>query len=478
MTVLPLQLYDTLSGTVGPVRPLVPSNLSLYVCGMTVYDDCHIGHARTMLVFDVLVRYLRAQGVTVRYVRNITDVDDRIIERAGERGGMARELVAEMTGSMHRDFAALGMLEPDLEPRASDEIAGMLEMIGSLMERGLAYRSESGDVWFRVGAFDRYGRLSGRTAVPADAGHSRQSGEASGQKDDIRDFALWKAADAQDRAVGTVWASPWGEGRPGWHIECSAMSTRHLGQEFDLHGGGLDLLFPHHENELAQAAGVGCGFAQRWMHVAPLCMGSVKMSKSLGNCLGICEALSLWPAEAVRHALLNAHYRSPLEFGDARMSESRAVLDRWYGVLEEVAPVAAADGEGERAESSVRADFEAALADDLNVPEALAALSAGVKRVKDAAGHRATASVLAAELVMMAGHLGLLQCSPGAWFKKKGAVVGQISEDEVDEQIKERERQRRAGNYAEADCIRDRLAAQGVELLDSADGTRWRRSAG
>ena len=464
-----MRLYDSKSGEVRELVPLQPGKLGIYVCGMTVYDHCHIGHARTFLVFDALVRHLRAQGLQVRYVRNITDVDDRIIDKAGELGVQGSELAESMIASMDSDFARLGMVPPDVEPRATVAIVEIQKLIAHLMDAGLAYRTGDGDVWFRVRAFDNYGVLSGRSGDDAAAAYSRQAGDSAGQKEDLRDFALWKASNDADRAVGSLWDSPWGPGRPGWHIECSAMSMRDLGAEFDLHGGGLDLLFPHHENELAQSEGAGCAFARHWMHVAPLRMGTEKMSKSLGNCLGIAEALERWRPDTIRHALLNAHYRTHIDFSDERMDASRAVLDRWYGAIESagVAPAAA--------DSSQRADFVAAMEDDLNIPAALAALASLARAIHKGSGKAASTAALAGELVALASPLGLLQQASDAWFRSADTVRDGLSDSDIEARIGERQRAREEGDYERADRLREQLSDAGVELLDSAEGTSWRR---
>ena len=464
-----MRLYDTMSGQVRDLEPLQPGRLGLYVCGLTTYDHCHIGHARTFLVFDTLVRYLRSGGMQVRYVRNITDVDDRIIEHAARQGVSATELTSTMIGSMHRDFAALGMLEPDVEPCATGSVPRMIEIIEKLIAAGLAYSTGVGNVWYRVSAFAPYGRLSSRQAD--EGAISRQQEQTADEKEDIRDFALWKAADQNDRTVGAVWDSPWGPGRPGWHIECSAMSTEHLGEEFDLHGGGLDLVFPHHENEIAQSAGVGHPFARHWMHVAPLRMGEAKMSKSLGNVLGIGQALQRWPAEALRYALLTAHYRHPLQFRSERVDQACSVLDKWYGALEAAGPELPASAQGGEQEGFGQ-QLQEALENDWNLPEAFKILSDLARQINKSGGQPATAAALVGELIRLGKRLGFLGQLPADWFRRQAGVP----EEEIRELIAARQRARDEQDYAEADRIRQHLADRGVELLDSSDGTSWRRA--
>jgi cysteinyl-tRNA synthetase len=462
-----LHLYNTLTRRKEPLRPIVPGKVRLYVCGMTVYDFCHLGHARVMVVFDTLVRYLRSQGTEVTYVRNITDIDDKIINRANENGEPFSDLTARFIGAMHQDTEALGVLPPDLEPRATEHLAEILTMVESLIARGHAYVAANGDVYYDVSSFAGYGRLSGKRVEDLRSGARVEIGEA---KDDPLDFALWKAAKPGEPS----WPSPWGPGRPGWHIECSAMSTTCLGRHFDIHGGGMDLMFPHHENEIAQSEGAtGEPFVNLWMHNGFVRVDDEKMSKSLGNFFTVREVLARYPAEAVRCFMLTSQYRSPLNYTDQQLDMARSALVRLYTALRGV-PVQAADAEGRYVER-----FTAAMDDDLNTPEALAVLfelARDLNRAREEGGE--AVATLAATLRHLGGVLGLLQQDPEA-FLRGSAPAGAGGEDEsgeIERLVAERAAARARRDWKEADRIRDLLAARGIVLEDGAGGTTWRRS--
>ena len=443
-----LVLHNSLTRTREPFVPLDPGNVRLYVCGPTVYDRAHVGNARSITVFDVLARLLRYLFPRVTYVRNITDVDDKINARAAENGEPIEALTARTLGWFHEDMAALGNLPPDVEPRATDNIAAMIALIERLIAGGHAYAAE-GHVLFRVASFASYGALSGRDPEELIAGARV---EVATYKEDPGDFVLWKPS--SPNLPG--WDSPWGRGRPGWHIECSAMSWRYLGETFDIHGGGEDLLFPHHENELAQSlcAFPGSFFARYWMHNGMLQFAGAKMAKSMGNIATVQDVLNDFPAEAVRLLLLRAHYRSPLDFIPRMLHEVRAELDRFYRALDRAAP----GGGGE-----VPGAVLDALCDDLNTPRALAAMHA--LATEALAGDASAAAGLRA-----AGRLlGLLGLEPAAWFQG-GADAGRI-----EAAIAERLAARKARDFARADAIRAELAAEGIALEDGPGGTTWRR---
>jgi len=470
----PVSLYNTLTRRTEAFSPERPGHVRMYVCGVTVYDLAHVGHARTYVVFDVLARYLESLGNRVTYVRNITDVDDRIIERANASATTAAELGARMADAFIADAAALGLRAPDVEPRATQHIAEMIELITELERRGFAYRSD-GDVYFDVRALPAYGKLSNRKLDELLAGARVEVSEV---KRYPGDFALWKGAKPGE----PVWESPFGPGRPGWHIECSAMSSKYLGQPFDLHGGGEDLIFPHHENEIAQSeAAVGKPFARHWMHVAFLRRGSEKMSKSLGNFVTIRQALERYPAEALRLFLLQTHYRSPMEFSEEAIDEARAALARMYetlaraGIKGDGAALWAEDG----GEPEALAELQAALGDDLNTPRAVAVLHDAVRaanRLLDA-GQSAQAKVAAAGLREAARVLGLLASDPAtiltSWRGSRALAAG-LSSAEVELLIEARNAARRARDFKTADAIRGRLVEAGIDLKDRPDGqTDW-----
>ncbi|SDN13220.1 cysteinyl-tRNA synthetase [Pseudomonas jinjuensis] len=459
MTVL--QIYNTLSKTKEDFKPLVGNQVRMYVCGMTVYDFCHIGHARVMVAFDVIARWLRQRGYDLTYVRNITDIDDKIIRRANENGEPFEALVERMIAAMHEDEARLSVLRPDAEPRATGHIAGMHEMIQTLIDKGFAYAPGNGDVYYRVGRFVGYGKLSRKKIEDLRIGARIEVDES---KEDPLDFVLWKGAKPGEPS----WESPWGPGRPGWHIECSVMSTCCLGETFDIHGGGPDLVFPHHENEIAQSeAATGKLYAKAWMHAGAVRVDGEKMSKSLGNFFTIREVLEKYHPEVVRYLLVSSHYRSPINYSEDSLKEAKGALERFYHALRGLPSVAPAGGEAfvER--------FGAAMDDDFNTPEAVAVLfelAREVNRLRDSDAQAAAG--LAARLKELGALLGVLQLEPDA-FLRAGAE-GKIDAAEVEALIQARLEARAAKNWAESDRIRDQLSAMGVVLEDGKGGTTWR----
>ena len=460
-----LKIHNSLTGEKEAFVPMEPGRVRMYVCGMTIYDYCHLGHARVMVVFDVVVRYLRSRGFDVTYVRNITDIDDKIIKRAAENGESITELTSRFTRIMHEDSAALGILPPDLEPRATDSMPKIIDMIGQLMDKGYAYQGDNGDVYYDVSRFDNYGRLSGKRIEDLRAGERVVVDES---KDDPMDFVLWKAAKPDEPS----WPSPWGDGRPGWHIECSAMSTSCLGSHFDIHGGGMDLKFPHHENEIAQSeAATGEPFVNVWMHNGFVKVDEEKMSKSLGNFFTVRDILQRYRAEDVRYFILASHYRSPLNYSQENLEHGKAALTRLYTALRGIEP---ATCDSEAAESWSTA-FNAAMDDDFNTPEAIAVLfelAREINRQRDEDPGRASALVSC--LLSLGGTLGLLQSEPEAYLRDAGDSDA-ISETDIERLIENRLQARQARNWAEADHIRDELEAAGVVLEDGPGGTTWRR---
>ncbi len=456
-----LSIYNTLSKTKEAFQPLEANQVRMYVCGMTVYDFCHIGHARVMVAFDLVTRWLRQRGYDVTYVRNITDIDDKIIRRANENGEPFEALVERMIAAMHEDEARLNVLRPDVEPRATQHIDGMFAMIQTLIDKGYAYAPGNGDVYYRVGKFVGYGKLSRRRIEDLKIGARIEVDEA---KEDPLDFVLWKAAKPGEPS----WQSPWGAGRPGWHIECSVMSTCCLGETFDIHGGGPDLVFPHHENEIAQSeAATGKQYANAWMHAGAVRVDGEKMSKSLGNFFTIREVLEKYQPEVVRYLLVSSHYRSPINYSEDSLKEAKGALERFYTALRGLPEVAAAGGE------SFVERFGAAMDDDFNSPEACAVLfemAREINRLREADPQAAAA--LAARLKELAGVLGVLQMSPDA-FLQAGAE-GKVDAAEVEALIAARLQARAEKNWAESDRIRDQLTAMGVVLEDGKGGTTWR----
>ncbi|MCX7813886.1 MAG: cysteine--tRNA ligase [Tepidimonas ignava] len=456
-----LRIYNSLTRRLDPLVPLEPGHVRMYVCGMTVYDLCHLGHARSMVAFDVVQRWLKASGYRVTYVRNITDIDDKIIARALANGETIRGLTDRMIAALHADADALGIERPTHEPRATDYVPQMLSLIERLQAKGLAYRSDDGDVNYAVRAFAGYGKLSGKSLDELRAGERVQ---VDSTKRDPLDFVLWKAA-KPDEPAEAQWDSPYGRGRPGWHIECSAMSCALLGESFDIHGGGADLQFPHHENEIAQSEGAtGKPLAQIWMHNGFVRVDGEKMSKSLGNFFTIREVLQRYDAETVRFFIVRAHYRSPLNYSDQHLDDARAALKRLYTALAAVPAQAPATIDWS---DPWAARFKAALDEDFGTPEAVAVLfelAAEVNRTRDAR--------LSGVLRALGGVLGLLQQDPQAYLR---AGVG-LDEATIQARIAERAAAKAARDYARADRIRAELAAAGIVLKDGPGGTTWERA--
>lgn len=461
-----LNIYNDLTRAKERFEPLTPGRVNMYVCGMTVYDLCHLGHARVMVVFDVVARYLRWLGFDVTYVRNITDIDDKIINRANERGEPFHVLTERFIAAMREDAAALGVLPPDQEPRATDHLPEILDMIERLIARGHAYVADNGDVYYDVRSFPEYGRLSGKSIEDLQAGARVETGDI---KRDPLDFALWKAAKPGEPS----WPSPWGDGRPGWHIECSAMSTRALGDTFDIHGGGADLTFPHHENEIAQSEGAtGHPFVRYWMHNGFVRINDEKMSKSLGNFFTVREILERYRPEEVRYFILTSQYRSPLNYGDEQLDNARAALTRFYTALRGLPDAEPAAGE----EQEKR--FHRAMEDDFNTPEALAAMFELVREINRARGEApARAAALGALLRQLGDLLGILQDEPEHYLRARDQGDGEqgLTDDVIEQMIARRAAAKAARDWAEADAVRDALKADGVVLEDSASGTTWRR---
>ncbi len=461
-----LKIYNTLSRNKDTFTPIEPGKVRMYVCGMTVYDYCHLGHARVLVAFDVVVRYLRSRGFEVTYVRNITDVDDKILKRAGENGEAYDALTGRFIDAMHEDERRLGILPPTIEPRATQHIGEMIALIEKLVANGYAYRADNGDVYYAVAKFEGYGKLSGKNPEELLAGARIEVDEA---KRDPRDFALWKAAKPSEEAV---WESPWGPGRPGWHIECSAMSTCCLGDTFDIHGGGPDLRFPHHENEIAQSeAATGKHYANVWMHAGAVRVDGEKMSKSLGNFFTIRDILAQYDPEVVRYLLISSHYRSAIDYSQQSLQEARSGLDRLYTALRDHADVEPAN-RGQLETSAFHDRFNAAMDDDFNTREALAVLFDLVRAI-NTAGDGVVARRHAAELKALAVVLGILQNDPVAYLQ--GGAVGGLDAAKIEALIAERLAARKAKDFARSDQIRDELKAQGVILEDGAGGTSWRR---
>jgi len=459
-----LSIYNSLSRRLEAFSPLEPGHVRMYVCGMTVYDLCHLGHARSMLAFDVVQRWLRASGYHVTYVRNVTDIDDKIIARALQNGETITALTDRMIDALHQDADALGIERPTHEPRATEYVPQMLDIVRRLEDRGLAYRSSNGDVNYAVRKFAGYGKLSGKSLDDLRAGERVAVDDG---KQDPLDFVLWKAAKADEPAEAR-WDSPYGSGRPGWHIECSAMSCQTLGESFDIHGGGADLPFPHHENEIAQSEGVtGKPLARFWMHNGFVRVDNEKMSKSLGNFFTIREVLQRYDAETVRFFVIRAHYRSALNYSDVHLDDARAALKRLYTALAAVQAEVPAVIDW----SLPFADrFKAAMDEDFGTPEAVAVLFDLASEV-----NRTRSAGLAGLLQALGGVLGLLQQDPAAYLKSGGAADG-LDEGAIEQLIAERAAAKVARDFAEADRIRQLLVAQGVQLKDGPGGTTWERS--
>ena len=458
-----LKLYNSLSRRKETFVPIEPGKVRMYVCGMTVYDYCHLGHARVMVVFDVLARYLRKKGFEVTYVRNITDIDDKIIQRAQELHVPFQELTERFIAAMHEDEQSLGCLPPDEEPRATQSISSITQMIQRLLDQGYAYLGDNGDVYYAVAKFREYGKLSGKKPEELRAGARVEVNES---KRDPLDFVLWKHAKPGEPA----WDSPWGPGRPGWHIECSAMSTRCLGAHFDIHGGGADLQFPHHENEIAQSEGAtGEPFVNYWIHAGFVRVDKEKMSKSLGNFFTIREILKQFPGEVVRFFILTSHYRSPLDYSNESLEQATAGLTRLYTALRGL-PQAKPGG----TESHWRQRFREAMDDDLNTPEALAVLFDLAKEINRLRSEDLpSAARLGGQLTSLGNVLGLLTQDTEAFLK--GGMENNLSAQEIERLIEARNQARRQRDWATADNIRDELKSQGITLEDTPQGTLWRR---
>jgi cysteinyl-tRNA synthetase len=456
-----LRIHNTLTRRVEPFLPLEPGHVRMYVCGITVYDLCHIGHARSNIAFDVARRWLEASGLRVTHVRNITDIDDKIIRRAVENGETVRGLSGRMIEEMYRDFDALGILRPTHDPRATDYVPQMLDIVRALEDKGLAYRSANGDVNYAVRRFAGYGKLSGKTLDELQAGERVTVADG---KEDALDFVLWKAAKPTEPA-DAKWPSAYGEGRPGWHIECSAMACALLGRTFDIHGGGADLEFPHHENEIAQSEGAnGVPLAGTWMHNGFVNVDNEKMSKSLGNFFTIRDVLQAFDAETIRFFVVRAHYRSPLNYSDAHLSDARGALRRLYTAL---AAVPAAEAAIDWADPFA-ARFKAAMDEDFGTPEAVAVmfdLASEVNRSRDAR--------LAGLLRALGGVLGLLQQEPAAYLQ---GGADDAENARIEALIAQRNAAKQARDFATADRLRAELAAEGVQLKDGPQGTTWVRA--
>jgi cysteinyl-tRNA synthetase len=465
-----IRIHNSLTGEKQDLVPIESGHVRMYSCGVTVYDFFHVGNARMLVVFDMVSRYLRHRGLRVTYVRNITDVDDKIINRAREAGIDWREHARKFAAAMHEDLDKLGCLRPEREPKASEYIDEMLTMIGQLIDNGYAYQASNGDVMYDVHRFAPYGKLSGKKLEDLRAGARV---EVDSAKRDPLDFVLWKSAKPGEPA----WPSAWGDGRPGWHIECSAMSTKELGEHFDIHGGGLDLKFPHHENEIAQTCGATGGqFANIWMHNGFLNIDNEKMSKSLGNFFTTREVLAkIKHPEVLRFFLLSSHYRGPMNYSPDQLTQAEAGLNRLYTSLRDVPEV----GGDLYAPTQAAKDFDAAMDDDFNTPEAIAVLQGLARELNSArapGGDAHQAKLLAGELRALGSVLGVLRIPPEQWFRASAAAGG-LSDAEIDALIAARLAARKAKQWAESDRIRDELGAAGVILEDKPGGvTTWRRA--
>lgn len=454
-----LKIFNTLTRQKEEFIPLVPGKVGMYVCGMTVYDFCHLGHARVMVAFDVIARYLRHRGFDVNYIRNITDIDDKIIKRANENGEAFDALTERFIAEMHKDSELLGIEPPDAEPKATAHIDDIINLVNTLIDKGFAYAAVNGDVYYRVRKFEGYGQLSGKVVDELEAGARVEVDEV---KEDPLDFVLWKSAKPEE----PHWDSPWGIGRPGWHIECSAMSTCCLGDTFDIHGGGPDLKFPHHENEIAQSeAATGKKYVNTWMHAGAVRVDGEKMSKSLGNFFTIREILEKYPAEVVRFLLLSSQYRSAINYSEDSLKEAQTKLERFYNALLDVPVGVVGDITNDYSER-----FHAAMDDDFNTPVAIAVLFDLVRDLNKASG--ADQAALAGQLRYLGGVLGCLQSDPQT-FLQSGA--GDEAEW-IEEMIQKRQQAKKAKDFALADAVRDELVAKGIVLKDGPEGTTWSKS--
>ncbi len=452
-----LHIFNTESRQKEMFTPINPNQVGMYVCGITVYDLCHIGHARVMVVFDTVVRHLRTLGYSVNYVRNITDIDDKIIKRALENGESIQALTGRMIAEMHADEMAMNVLRPDEEPKATEYMDEIKLMIETLVQKGFAYPAKNGDVYFKVKSFEQYGRLSGKNIDDLEAGARV---EVNNIKQDPMDFVLWKASKENEPS----WNSEWGAGRPGWHIECSAMATKCLGNHFDIHGGGMDLSFPHHENEIAQSeCATGEHYVNTWMHCGFVRIDDEKMSKSLNNFFTIKEVLKVFHPEVIRYFLLASHYRSPVNYSQENLESARASVGRLYSALELVAPAKATQN------TAFEASFMAVMNDDFNTPKAMAVLfdlAKEINKSKDAG--------LAGLLVKLGNQIGLLEQDATTFFKSQPSQ-SELTDEAIEQLIVERKEARANKDFARSDEIRDLLSEQGIELLDSSEGTTWRK---
>ena len=458
-----IRIHNTLTQQKEEFKPIEPGKVRMYVCGMTVYDYCHLGHARVLVAFDVITRYLRHRGYDVHYVRNITDIDDKILRRADENGEVYTDLTERMIAAMHEDEARLGVLSPTEEPRATAYIDEIIAMIHKLVASGHAYAADNGDVYFAVESYKDYGKLSKKKLDDLVAGARVDVQEA---KRSPADFALWKAAKPGE----VSWESPWGNGRPGWHIECSAMSNCCLGETFDIHGGGPDLLFPHHENEIAQSeCANGQTFVNTWMHAGAIRVNKEKMSKSLGNFFTIREILEKYPPEIVRYFLVSSHYRSQVDYSEESLAEAGRTLTKLYHALRGLIPAK------DVAETEYDKRFDEVMDDDFNTAGAIAVLHAVANEINQhrREGKDEEARQAAAVLVRLGGVLGLLQQDPEAFFQAD--TGGELTAEDIEAMIQARAEARKAKNFAEGDRIRDELAEKGIILDDSREGTTWRR---
>ena len=462
-----LKIYNSLSRQKEDFKPIEPGKVRMYVCGMTVYDLCHIGHARVMVVFDMIARHLRSIGYDVLYVRNITDIDDKIINRANENNESISDLTERFISAMNEDSAALGIVPPNMEPKATQHMGQITEMISTLIEKKHAYVGNNKDVYFDVSSFESYGSLSGKNTEELRAG---ERVEVQQDKDDPLDFVLWKAAKPNEPS----WPSTWGDGRPGWHIECSAMSTHCLGNHFDIHGGGQDLQFPHHENEIAQSVcSTGDAFANVWIHNGFVRVDEDKMSKSLGNFFTLREVLQMYQAEVIRFFILASHYRSPLNYSIDNLEEAKSALSGLYTALRDLNTV----GEVEPLKKYID-EFNSYMNDDFNTPKAISLLhelSRDLNRNPDKTSNEATG--LGATLIYLGSVLGLLQAEPQSFLQAKtdDSETGLDAAD-IEKLIQQRNRARTEKDFTRADQIRDQLIEMNISLEDTADGTIWRRN--
>ena len=458
-----LKIYNTLSKKKEEFQPIDANQVGIYVCGMTVYDFCHMGHARVMVMFDVITRHLRRNFPSVKYVRNITDIDDKIITRAIENNEDIYSLTNRFIDAMHEDETSLGVLSPDIEPRATDSIGKMIEMIESLSNKGLAYQGTNGDVFYSVRKFTEYGKLSGKNLDDLMAG-ARVDVES--HKKDPLDFVLWKKSKSDEPS----WESPWGNGRPGWHIECSAMSNHFISNHFDIHGGGMDLTFPHHENEIAQSEGANdCKFVNTWMHVGFVNIDDEKMSKSLNNFFTIRDVLKIYDGEALRYFLISSHYRSPLNYSETNIESAQSALLRLYNAIKGLNHHSF---NPELIEVDYETRFNAALNDDFNTPMALSILFEIAKQINiERTTNPKKASALSSQLVKLGNYIGILNHNADEYLKQGS----DLSESEISKKIDQREAARNSKDFAMSDQIRDELLELGIILEDSANGTTWRR---